>query len=373
MLRWRPELFGRVSRTQPDFEQQGRLHLDEMGARNGVIKTPSSRDEIAPPLPGPKHSLKTPLRLRCPPCSQVMNAIDPAETSARPVCPSCGFVFLNLQGIWRALAPDREDRFRQFVREYQSVRAQERRGSSRPGFYLALPYQDLTGRNSWQWKIRGRSFCYLENKVLPQIEREHPQGLDVLDLGAGNCWMSYRLALRRHRPVAVDLLLNEEDGLGAAEHYFLHLPKPFPRFQAEMDRLPFGARQFDVAIFNASFHYSEDYQRTVKESLRCLRRPGHLLIVDTPFYNHDESGRQMVEERHTEFERKFGFRSDSIPSREYLTGETLQELARDCPLTWNILKPWYGLGWTLRPLKACLLARRESSKFFILWATVGDS
>lgn len=302
-----------------------------------------------------------------------MTEFDPAEPSAKPLCPSCGFVLVNWKGIWRALAPEREERFRQFILEYQRVRSQEGRGSSRPEYYLTLPHDDLTGRNTWQWRIRGRSFRFLEQRIFPQLERKYPGGLDVLDIGAGNGWMSFRLALRGHRPVAVDILVNAEDGLGAARHYFPHLPKSFPRFQAEMDRLPFAERQFDVAIFNASFHYSENYAHTLQEALRCLRRPGHILIVDSPFYRHGESGRRMVEERKAEFEKKFGFRSDSIPSREYLTRETLDELARACRLTWKILKPWYGVGWALRPWKARLLGRRESSEFFILWATLEDS
>lgn len=332
----------------------------------------SSQPEMLANPVRPEDPTAVRLRLRCPACLQVVTTIDLAEASAKPICPSCGFIFFNVQGIWKALAPEREEHFRQFVREYESVRSHEGRGSSRAGFYLALPYHDITGRNTWQWKIRGRSFRFLEQKLLPQIEREYPQGLDVLDIGAGNGWMSYRLALRGHRPVAVDLLVNEEDGLGAARHYFPHLSKPFVSFQAEMDRLPYAARQFDLAIFNASFHYSEDYQRTLREALRCLRHPGHVLIVDSPFYKRDGSGRRMVEERRVEFEKKFGFRSDSIPSREYLTGEVLEELARACQLTWKILRPWYGMGWALRPLKARLFRRREPSKFFILWAAVGD-
>jgi SAM-dependent methyltransferase len=312
------------------------------------------------------------LQLRCPVCLQEMAALNPAELSNEPACGSCGFVILSRNGIWRALAPGREDHFRQFVREYESVRSQEGRGCARPDFYLALPYEDTTGRNTWQWKIRGRSLRFLESAVLPEIERQHPLGLDILDLGAGNGWMSYRLALRGHRPLAIDLLVNEEDGLGAARHFASLLPVPLPRFQAEMDRLPFAASQFDLVIFNASFHYSEDYERTLRESCRCLRPGGHLLIVDSPFYKREKSGQQMLEERRAEFQKKYGFPADSLRSGEYLTRERLQMLARSCGLTWRTLRPWYGLGWALRPLKARLLRRREPSRFFIFWAAVAS-
>src|SRR5208282_1698872 len=181
--------------------------------------------------------------------------------------------------IFRCLPPDRRSHFEQFVRDYELVRAKEGRGSNSPEYYLNLPFKDLTGRNTWQWAIRARTWRHMEKHVLPMLERAHPMGCDILDLGAGNGWASFRLSLRGHRPVAVDLLDNDSDGLGAARRYFDYTPNPFPLFQAEMDRLAFASNQFDVAIFNASFHYSVDYELTLRDVLRCLRSPGHILIM----------------------------------------------------------------------------------------------
>lgn len=206
--------------------------------------------------------------------------------------------------------------------------------------------------------------------MLRPIEQAQEAPLDILDLGAGNCWLSYRLALRGHRPVAVDLLENEFDGLGAAKHYQSRLPYIFPRFRAELDRLPFGDEQFDVAIFNASLHYSEDYARTLGEALRCLRRPGWLIIADTAWYSSEESGRTMVEERQAAFQAKYGFASDALASQEFLTDERLRTLEQLFGLRWNAITPHYGLKWRLRPLMAKLRGRREPSRFRIFTAEV---
>ncbi len=308
--------------------------------------------------------------LQCPACRQPMRG---SGSVGQPYhCFACGFSTSGTAGIWRGLTPDREAYFRQFVEQYAAVRANEGRGSTSPEYYLALPFEDLTGNNSWQWRIRGRTFRYLEKHLLPKIERAYPDGCDVLDIGAGNCWLSFRMALRGHRPVAVDLLDNDSDGLGAAKHYLNQVPRPFLRFQAEMDRLPFADGQFDVVIFNASFHYSADYERTLAEALRCLRRPGSVIIADSAFYRREESGRAMLAERRALFERQYGFRSDSIPSREYLTPQTLDQLAKSFALQWRLFKPWYGMGWALRPLKARLARRREPSRFYLLWAQVAS-
>ncbi|HEY1657411.1 MAG TPA: hypothetical protein VGG14_03635 [Candidatus Sulfotelmatobacter sp.] len=73
------------------------------------------------------------------------------------------------------------------------------------------------------------------------------------------------------------------------------------------------------------------------------------------------------------FEKRYGFRSDSVPTREYLTRPILDYLARKLGLRWKTLKPWYGVNWALRPLNACMSGKREASKFYLFWATVPES
>ena len=311
-----------------------------------------------------------PLSVSCLVCRVDVGSFRPYESTTQLTCPACGFVIRRERGIWRALAPSREEKFRQFVKEYQTVRLQEARGTGGVRYFLSLPYKDATGRNSWQWKIRGRSYRYLERTIFPLLEKDYPQAMDVLDVGAGNCWMSYRLALRGHRPVAVDLVDNDQDGLSAARHYLAFLRWRFPRFQAEMDCLPFAPAQFDLVAFNASIHYSENYSQTFQETLRCLRRPGHVLIIDSPFYSSESSGRTMVQEKHAQFQKRFGFRSDSIASREFLTRDTLENLGKLHGIRWEFREPWYGLGWAMRPWRARVLGSREPAKFLIAWGMV---
>ena len=285
-------------------------------------------------------------------------------------CPRCGFIISLVDGIYHALTPERRKYFSRFISDYEKVREKEGRGSGSAEYYLALPFQDLSGHNQWQWSIRARTFNYLQRRVLPQIEAKRPHGADILDIGAGNCWLSYRLAARGHHPVAVDLLDNEMDGLGAGRHYLARLGNVFPRFTAEMDRLPFASNQFDAVIFNASLHYSTNYLTTLSEAMRCLKRPGYVLIMDSPFYRRQHSGEQMVKEKRQEFQRRFGFSSDSIPSEEFLTPEKLSAISRELGLKLQVNKPWYGVQWSLRPLKARFRGTREPARFHLYWAMV---
>jgi SAM-dependent methyltransferase len=267
------------------------------------------------------------------------------------------------EGIFHALSPDRAAHYARFIQDYETIRAAEGRGSQSDEFYLGLPYADSTGQNQDQWRIRARSF----NCLLTQVFKANPElnGGRLLDLGAGNCWLSYRLALAGYRPFAVDLLTNKHDGLGAAEHYRNHLPTLFPRIHADLLALPFQDGQFDAAIFNASFHYAENDEAVMREALRCTRSGGVVIICDTPWYSREESGRSMVSERRAAFLQRYGTASNSIRSMEYLTDERLRSLEERLAIQWTIHSPRYGFRWTMRPLVARLHNRREPSRFRI--------
>ena len=177
--------------------------------------------------------------------------------------------------------------------------------------------------------------------------------------------MSYRLALAGYRPVAVDLLTNRNDGLGAAEHYRNYLSELFPRVQANLAVLPFQSDQFDAALFNASLHYAEDVEGALHEAFRCVRNGGIVIICDTPWYSREESGRRMVSERHAAFMHRYGTASDSLKSMEYLTDERLCALEERLAIKWTEYCPSYGFKWAMRPLVARLHNRREPSRFRI--------
>jgi SAM-dependent methyltransferase len=307
------------------------------------------------------------LELRCWCCTVPIGPLIPEPQSAY-VCPECSNATPCDDGIFRSLSPIGRRGFERFIAEYESIRASEQRGSLDAAYYLALPFRDLTGKLSHQWKIRARTFQHIVREIVPPLAARLDRPLDILDLGAGNGWLSYRLSIQGHRPVAVDLLTNDRDGLGAARHYAAHLPRMFPRVQADLNHLPFASSTFDLAIFNASFHYAEDFAYTLGEALRCVRTGAPVVIADTPWYREERSGLEMVAEKRAHFLKTYGFASDALQSQEFVTPERLQALARALEVQWRVLKPWYGLDWAMRPLRAKLQGRRTPSKFHIFVA-----
>jgi SAM-dependent methyltransferase len=293
------------------------------------------------------------LRLRCPRCSANLSSLS---------CAKCEMEMCESDGIIHGLRPERAEHYARFIAEYEHIRAEEGRGSTGPDFYLDLPYSDASGRNKDQWRIRSRTYqCLLDRILTPTLSL----GAKILDLGAGNCWMSHRLARAGYNMVAVDLLTNPYDGLRAADHYREYLPELFPRFQAELEHLPFQDQQFDAAIFNASFHYAEDAAAALAEALRCTRRDGIVAISDTPWYSCEASGFKMVKERRQSYLGRYGTASASLDSIEFVTDDRLQTLERQFGIRWKVYSPRYGVRWAMRPYLAMLRKRREPARFRI--------
>ena len=222
------------------------------------MRTAAKSRELAPPALNAVE-----LRLQCPQCGGALGSLreDDFPPEFLMSCTICRFQMLNEDGIWRALPPVRAAYFSRFIREYQTVRQAEGRGSDNPEYYFALPYQDLSGHNQQQWAIRSRTYRFLEHSILPGLEASRPGGLNVLDLGAGNGWMSYRLTLRGHRPVAVDLAASGDGRAGG----WASLPA-----KIAPDVLALSGRTRPPAVRGSSVR-SRDLQRLVS-LFRGLRR-----------------------------------------------------------------------------------------------------
>lgn len=293
------------------------------------------------------------------------------------ICPSCraalqtvasgyrcteeDLTFERRDGILHLLDPARADALEQFVREYDIVRRDEGRGADTPQYYRALPFEDTTGRFARDWRIRAASFRTLLREVVEPLERRQ-RTLRILDLGAGSGWLSYRMARRSHEVFAVDLRTDGRDGLGAHKMY----DAPFTPVVAEFDRLPFADGSFDLVIFNASFHYSENYETTLRETLRVLGKDGRIAVVDSPIYERPFSGSWMVARRERAFEERYGFRSNSIRSENYLTPARLRALSAATGITWSFHTPFYGIRPLLRRAAAKLRRCCEPARFAVI-------
>jgi SAM-dependent methyltransferase len=256
-----------------------------------------------------------------------------------------------------------------FAAEYAGHRADEGRGYSGDDL-LALPYL-RTGPFARQWAVRARTFDAFMADVLRPHAARLGRPLEVLDLGAGNGWLSYRIAREGHSAVALDIRDDAVDGLGAADPFVAEFPDTIRRTVASFNAIPLQAASVDVAVFNASLHYAVDLAAVLTEAARVTRPGGLLAILDSPFYRRERDGMAMVAEKQADAARNFGDRAEALlalPFIEFLTRERLEAASRGLGLVWGHRRVRYPLWYELRPLRAALGGDRAPSRFD-LWAS----
>lgn len=266
-------------------------------------------------------------------------------------------------GVWRFLSTGEEPGAARFLEDYKRLRSDEGWGSEDPEYYRGLPYEDLSGRHPEVWRIRAASFEVLRQRVLSET-CALGQGARIADLGAGNCWLSWRLSVAGHRVVAVDVSGDARDGLGAGHQY--GGSPDFLRLQAGFDEVPLADSSIDLAIFNGSLHYSNDYLRTLSEASRMIRPDGCIVIMDTPMYRWRASGERMLEERRQIWRDGYGPDFAAELTEGFLTRSRLHELGAALGWSWRIHRLPLGLRWRCKPLVEVLRGRREPARFPLL-------
>jgi SAM-dependent methyltransferase len=227
-------------------------------------------------------------------------------------CVPCARAYDTGDGILRWLSEAGRAARESFVTQYRAVRERDGYRQESREYYRALPEVPPDDPQRVVWQVRRESFARLRKLVLGRFRSGAPA---ILDLGAGNGWLSNRLAESGCRPVAVDVLDDEQDGLGACRHYDI----AFPRVLADFDDLPFAARQFDAVIFNGSLHYAPNVAATLARAAALLAPGGALAVVDSPAFSCESHGRLMCARNRERFRRDYGVASPEQPGEGYVT------------------------------------------------------
>jgi SAM-dependent methyltransferase len=260
---------------------------------------------------------------------------------------------------------------RHYRAAYAEQRAAEGRAYSRDEM-LMLP--DMTRAPlARQWSVRRRTYEEFMRRVMSPLVAASQTPLQVLDLGAGNAWLSYRLALAGCAALAMDLRDDCVDGLGAAEAFIALAPTRISRAVASFDCIPLADHGADVVVFNASLHYAVDLTKTLREARRVVKASGRIVILDSPFYENVADGDAMVREKRSSGAALFGMNADvllSIPCIEFLTPSGLADASAPLGIRWTRHRVRYPLWYETRALRARMRGRRTPSRFDLWEGTI---
>jgi MoaA/NifB/PqqE/SkfB family radical SAM enzyme/SAM-dependent methyltransferase len=227
-------------------------------------------------------------------CSYCGSALEPHGEGLR--CPDEERWFGTDDGVHRLLPAERRRALQPFLELYQRMRRDEGWRAER-----GLPRVPASDPRARLWAERGERLERALSLCAHALSAEH---WDVLEVGAGCAWVSARILRRGHRAAAIDLNLDHDDGLRAADR-LLEPSDRLDRAEAEMDELPLAASSFDLVVASGALHYSHDLPRTLVELRRVTRRSGVLLVLDSPVYRRRQDGEAMVAARMRTLERRF--------------------------------------------------------------------
>ena len=284
----------------------------------------------------------------CPRCASTL--------SADLKCTNCDAVFEKRAGIYRFLLPERHEEVCAFLEQYRLVREREGYSSYTADEYRTFPYVQAGNQQADVWRVRRNSY----HRLVSSLGRNP---LLILDLGAGNGWLSHRLARLGHDLVAVDWLDDEHDGLGAYRHYHAN----YTCVQADFDALPFRTSQFDVVIFNASLHYSPSLENTLRKARGILKPGGSLFVLDSPTFSSYESGQRMLKEQLDYLHSNYAIRDAIQPGVGFLTREGMLEFRDVLGLAFQFYPAHGAPLWTVKRWWGGVKNRREPAAFGV-WA-----
>jgi len=253
---------------------------------------------------------------------------------------------------------------RRFRTAYAEQRAAEGRAYTHDEL-LALPYIER-GPLARQWAVRSRTFDAFMQRIMTPLIAASPTAPRVIDLGAGNAWLSHRLANAGCSAIAVDLRDDDIDGLGAAEGYVALGAAAFGRIVGSFESIPLADASADVVVFNASLHYAMDLAATLREARRVLRPSGRIVVLDSPFYAQAADGDAMVREKRASAVARFGANAGALlalPCIEYLTADGLASISAPLGIRFTRHRVRYPLWYETRALRARVRRQRVPSRF----------
>jgi SAM-dependent methyltransferase len=296
-------------------------------------------------------------RMRCTSCGGVLRL----EGASTTKCTLCSERFDRINGIWRMLTEQQRARFAAFMASYPVQRSRE--GWERDdSYYLNLPHVAADDPTAPIWRIRRRSLRVLEKQVIRHFE--NTKGRWALDLGAGNCWLSRRIAKLGFCTVALDLNVDGSDSLSTGTLFMDRDNISFERVQASMDVLPFLDNVFDLCTVSAALYYA-DVRTTLREAYRALRPNGMLVISDSPIYSHAAPGIEMAGEQRQRLSGVLGSVPADLPGgRGFLVESELLTELRAIGFAVDVLFIEHPLGRVRRQIRSVLRPqRREEAKF----------
>lgn len=300
----------------------------------------------------------------CPACQHRLTAVtherrEPEIWTGELVCAGCTAVYPIVNGMprlyvdderWQPKAAEAEG----WVTYHKDLGIYEVQANA---VDLQIPYYP---EEPWRSVARSFDIALQELKLTGQET--------ILDLGAGRGWAAKQFARRGCRVVALDVVSDENVGLGRARALMDDANTYFDRLIGDGENLPFSPERFDLVFCAAALHHCANLPLLLQNVARVLKPGGRLCAINEPCRPMLESEQSLLK-RHAAHELAVGIvetRPD-WPAYERAIAAAGLRVTAVCPahayhMDENSLRSWSAvLGvvrphWRQRPLRRQLVS-----------------
>lgn len=245
-------------------------------------------------------------------------------------CPECyelldtnffcknGHHFEEKEGILSLLSHKDKEKLSLFLEKFEDFRAKNKLKITTEAIFPQLPFI-TNGLAGTSWKARAFDTKF----ILKELAQN--RGLSILEIGAWNGWLSYRLTEAGHKVTAIDIFTDKYDGLGAMQFY----PKRWTCLQMNIEMVDkILLATFDVIILNWGAAYIVDLPSYIDKLRILLNKNGKIIFIGVAIYPNSAQKAQELAQINTHYHAEYGINLFFTPCKGYLTWADKQILTK---------------------------------------------
>lgn len=228
-----------------------------------------------------------------------------------------GHHFPFSEGVYKILHPDFEQKITPFLNAFSDYR-KPYTDKIEVEKLRELPFSYTFDKNTWEARKK-------DIRIFNKLIANENKSLNILDIGAWNGWFTHQLVKMSHKVVAVDLFVDEKDGLGANKYY----DEDWISIQLNLNELDLLEGSFDVIILNRCLPYFESIEQTLRLLKSNLSDSGILFITGINRVRNPISIIENLKRSELEFENRYHVNFNMTSFAGYLKPADFEALKKE--------------------------------------------
>lgn len=217
--------------------------------------------------------------------------------------------------IYDVIDAKEREKLDHFLKSFEEYRTSNNLVIKDVSLYKNLPFSIY----SEEWKERQKDIYVIDEKI------KNKKNLKILDVGSWNGWLSNYLSNKGHQVTALNLFMDEYDGLLSKNKY----ETTYTSLQINVEELYRIEDQFDCIVFNRNWAFFNNAQKVFNDAKKMLTPNGEILFTGLAFYKNPVKAKKNLELMNEKFETKYKIPIIYNDSKGYLDADDFSFFTRN--------------------------------------------